>query len=323
MRNAFLNPSSASASGDAALDDPSLIALRSGNTELRVAPRIGGSIAAYFETTAAGPLHWMRPATRAALDARNPLQMASFPLFPYCNRIRDARFDFDGQSIDLSGDGNTFTHALHGNAWRRAWRVGARTTTSVELHLEHTPDGSIPGDWPFAYQARQTIELIGDVLRVTLSARNLADRAMPFGMGHHPYYPRTPNTVVKASVDAMWHADPDVLPTHLGAHPAVEALRDGMSADAFDLDNNFTGWKREAVIAWTDEHRKLTLTADETFGQMVVFAPASEALLCVEPVSNTTDCFNSPADARENVGGCVLEPGESITGVLHWTPARY
>ncbi|MGF6776060.1 aldose 1-epimerase [Paraburkholderia sp. GAS334] len=322
MRNVSLNPFPFGASGQAALDDPSLIALCSGSTELRVAPLVGGSIAAYFEATHAGPVHWMRPATGAALAARNPLQMASFPLFPYCNRIRDARFDFDGRSIDLSGDGNTFAHALHGTAWRRAWCVGARTETSVELHLEHTPNPSIHGDWPFPYRAQQTIELIGDALRVTLTARNLGDRPMPFGMGHHPYYPRTANTVMTASVEAMWHADADVLPTHLGAHPAVDALRNGMSADAFDLDNNFTGWQREAVVAWPDERRQLTLNADAVFGQLVVFAPASEALLCVEPVSNTTDCFNAPAAARDSVGGCVLMPGEEITGVLTWTPAR-
>jgi aldose 1-epimerase len=325
MRNASPNLVQPDASRDMWLDDPSLIALESGSTQLLVAPQVGGSIAAYYERTAAGPVHWMRPATQEALAARNPLQMASFPLFPYCNRIRDARFEFDGRTIDLAGDGNPFAHALHGHAWRREWKVSARTATSVDLHLEHTPDPAITGDWPFRYRARQRIELIGDVLRVTLSARNLDDRPMPFGMGHHPYYPRTAGTRATASVDAMWHADRDVLPTHLGMHPAVDALRHGMPADAFDLDNNFTGWGREAVIAWPEERRQLTLFADAQFGHMVVFAPANEALLCVEPVSNTTDCFNAAAepDSGRRVGGCVLQPGEGIEGVLNWVPARY
>ena len=323
MRNVSLNPVRPDASNDAWLDDPSLIALRSGRAELRVAPQVGGSIAAYYERTGEGLLHWLRPATRAALAARDPLQMASFPLFPYCNRIRNARFEFDGRPINLAGDGNTFAHALHGHAWRRAWQVGARTASSVQLDLDHTPDPRVTGDWPFRYSARQQIELIGDALHVTLSARNLDDGPMPFGMGHHPYYPRTRDTRVTASVAAMWHADPAVLPTHLGAHPAVEALREGMLADAFDLDNNFTGWGREAVIAWPEERREVTLIADAKFGQMVVFAPASEALLCVEPVSNTTDCFNLSSETREHVGGCVLMPGEEISGVLKWVPARF
>ena len=302
--------------------DVALIELTSGDTRLTVAPHIGGSIASYYDVSTAGPLHWFRPATQSALNARDPLQMGSFPLFPYCNRIRDARFEFEGRTVDLTGDGNRFPHALHGHAWRRAWRVGTRTPSALELHFEHVPDVRRPGDWPFHYDAQQRIELIGGALHLTLSAHNRSDRPMPFGMGHHPYYPRTPHTQVHAQVQAMWHADRDVLPTHLGPHPAVDALRSGMSADAFDLDNNFAGWAHEAIVTWTDERRRLTLTAEAPFDHLVVFAPANEALLCVEPVTNTTDSFNA-GETPEHTGGQVLMPGEAITARLVWTPQRF
>jgi aldose 1-epimerase len=321
MRDVSLNPIRLPAAEALALDDPELIGLASGTMRVLVAPHVGGSLAAYYELAAAGPVHWLRPATQAALDERDPLRMASFPLLPYCNRIRDARFVFAGRTVDLAGDGNRFAHALHGHAWRRAWRVGARTASSVELHFEHVPDPQAPGDWPFRYRALQRIELAGDTLQVSLSAHNLAEQPMPFGMGHHPYYPRTEHTRVHAQVQGMWHADGEVLPTHLGPHPAVDALREGMSADAFDLDNNFAGWSRSATIAWPDEGRQLTLTAQAPFDHLVVFAPAAQALLCVEPVTNTTDCFNA-SDPREHVGGCVLMPDEEMTASVNWTPQR-
>jgi len=171
-----------------------------------------------------------------------------------------------------AGNDARFAHALHGNAWRRSWQVGARTESSVKLHFEHEPDSRVPGDWPFRYRAGQRIELIGSALRIMLSAQNLAERPMPFRMGHHPYYPRTAQTRWYAEVAAMWHADAEVLPTHLGPHSAVDALRDGMPVDAFDLDNNFANWSREATIAWPDEHRRPTMTADAPFDHMVVFA---------------------------------------------------
>ncbi|WP_109480781.1 aldose 1-epimerase [Paraburkholderia sp. C35] len=327
MREAIPHPSAADFATDLRIDDPSLVVLSSGDTTLVVAPEVGGAIAAYFITTheQASPraLHWLRPATRAALAARDPLRMASFPLFPYCNRIRDGRFAFEGRVIDLSGDGNRYAHALHGHAWRRPWRVGARTASSVELHFEHVPDSGARGDWPFRYRATQRIELLGDALRVTLAAENLSDSAMPFGMGHHPYYPRTANTVITAQVEQMWHADADVLPTHLGPHPAVDALKTGMSADAFDLDNNFSNWARSATIAWPDERRRVTMTADAPFNHMVIFAPANDVQLCVEPVTNTTDCFNATTDeARERAGYRVLQPGETISAEINWTPQR-
>jgi len=94
------------------------------------------------------------------------------------------------------------------------------------------------------------------------------------------------------------------------------------NADAFDLDNHFSGWARRATIAWPDEDRQLMITADAPFDHLVVFAPANEAQLFVEPVTNTTDCFNAKADARELAGYRVLRPGDAISGELCWMPQR-
>ncbi|VWB21228.1 aldose 1-epimerase [Burkholderia pseudomultivorans] len=304
------------------MDNPrhaELIELASDTTRVRVAPQVGGSLAAYYEVGRDGLRHWFRPASGAALAGRDPLGMASFPLFPYCNRIRDGRFVFDGRTIDLSGSHDAFAHALHGHGWRRPWRVARRDDASLELRFEHRPDPGRPGDWPFRYEARQSIRLDGGILSITLFARNLGTTPMPFGMGHHPYYVRTPHTVVRAQVEAMWHTDEHVLPTRVGRHPVVDALRDGLQVDAFDLDNNFVGWTREAAVIWPDRGRQIVLTAERPFDQLVVFAPADAHALCVEPVTNTTDCFNA-RDPQAPVGGCVLAPGEMLEATLRWMP---
>jgi aldose 1-epimerase len=109
-----------------ALNDAALIELRFEDRRVLLAPHVGGAIAAFYDLISGGNdvLHWLRPASADALAAGNPLGMASFPLLPYCNRLRDARFAFDGREVDLSADGNAFDHALHGHAWRRPWRVG-------------------------------------------------------------------------------------------------------------------------------------------------------------------------------------------------------
>jgi aldose 1-epimerase len=228
---------------------------------------------------------------------------------------------FDGELIDLSGDGNAFAHALHGNAWRLPWRVGDVSNSRATLHFLHQPSREAARHWPFAYEATQHIVLDDHTLTVSLFVRNLSDRPMPFGMGHHPYYPRTRNTRVHARVAAMWRSTPDLLPTRAGAHPCVDAMasQEGMSADAFDLDNNFAGWSRTATIAWPDEGRAITLSAQAPFDHMVVYAPASHpALLCVEPVSNVADWVNLDVD-RAAKGGAVLEPGGSVSATFAWT----
>jgi aldose 1-epimerase len=66
----------------------------------------------------------------------------------------------------------------------------------------------------------------------------------------------------------------------------------------------------------------VTLTAAAPFDYLVVFAPANDVQLCVEPVTNTTDCFNANDGARQRSGYRVLQPGETLSAELNWTPQR-
>lgn len=320
--------SSVSSFDAAALDDGQLVALTHTHSHALIAPHVGGSIAAWYDQDGpqAAAHHWLRPATRAAIDARDPLGMASFPLMPYCNRIRDGRFRFEGEMIDLPSGTGALRHALHGHAWRRPWRVESQQSNAVTLHFVHeTPTHGGEG-WPFSYEARQHITLDETGLSVRLWARNLGTRTMPFGFGHHPYYPKPPGTRLSARVRAMWEIDAEVLPVTLSAHPAVDALESGMTVDEFDLDNNFSGWRREALIEWPAERRRLTLRAGAPLDYFVLYSAQGLPWFCAEPVSNTTDWLNLQLDGRAgrlDVGGTALAPGESVEAHLAWTPERF
>lgn len=310
-----------------ALDDGQVVTLAHRASRALIAPHVGGSIAAFYDVNGADrrAQHWLRPATRAALDARDPLGMASFPLMPYCNRIRDGRFRFEGEIIDLPSGTGALRHALHGHAWRRPWRVESQSGSEVVLHFEHDALARGGEGWPFRYEARQRIALDESGLSVQLWARNLDARPMPFGFGHHPYYPRPPGTRIFARVRAMWEIDAEVLPVTLSAHPAVEALENGLVVDDFDLDNNFSGWRRDARIEWPDEGRRLTLRASPPLDFFVLFSATGLPWFCAEPVSNTTDWLNLRFDGlvdRFDVGGTVLAPGESIEARVAWVPER-
>lgn len=313
-----------------ALDDGQTVSLVHGASRALIAPHVGGSIAAFYDERGAGAAsrdaqHWLRPATREALDARDPLGMASFPLMPYCNRIRDGRFRFEGEMIDLPSGTGALRHALHGHAWQRPWRIESQSSQAVTLHFQHEAPARGNEGWPFSYEARQHVTLDAAGLQVRLWARNLGSRAMPFGFGHHPHYPRPPGTRIFARVRAMWEMDADVLPVTLSAHPAVEALEDGLIVEDFDLDNNFSGWRREALIEWPHEGRRLALRASAPLDFFVLYTAAGLPWFCAEPVSNTTDWLNLQSDGlagRLDVGGTVLAPGESTEAQFAWLPER-
>ncbi|HEY0822292.1 MAG TPA: aldose 1-epimerase, partial [Ramlibacter sp.] len=85
------------------VDSQPLVLLKAGELRVVLAPQCGGSIAGFSRHWREGrrvrELHWLRPATAAGLVARNPLAMASFPLVPFCNRIRNGRAQFEGREI--------------------------------------------------------------------------------------------------------------------------------------------------------------------------------------------------------------------------------
>ncbi len=295
---------------------PRIITLSAGSLTLGVAPEIGGSITRFSGLHRGQAIDWLRPATPEALAARDPLGMASFPLIPFCNRLRDGRFCFDGVEVRLPPDAAIAHHAMHGHAWRRPWAVVEQGPAMVVLRYEHQPD-----EWPFAYTAQQNFELTARGLTVCLTVTNRGARAMPLGLGHHPHLPRTPEVTITAGVDSVWSIDAEVMPTRLERNWITDRLATGLRVADAALDNNFTGWDRAATVHWPERRAALRLTADAPLDFLVIYTPAHEDFFCLEPVGNCTDWLNLGDMDRESVGGIVLAPGAAVETRFRLTPA--
>lgn len=287
-----------------ASDQSALVELVCGQARLLLAPAIGGAIAAFSEDGPAGTVHWLRPATAAALAAGDPLGMASFPLVPFCNRIRDGRFELDGLQVSLSPNYQASPHTLHGLGWQRAWQVERTGPSATTLSLD-----CAAGEWPYAFSARQHFRLDKQGLHVCVSVTNTGKQQMPVGLGHHPYFPDAAQATVHAEVSHIWGGDAEVMPTALDAHhPAVAALHNGMPVRAHELDNNFIGWKHEASITWPG--RSLRVVAQAPLDFLVLYTPQHEDFFCMEPVGNCTDWINLRHRHRQaERGGAMLAPG--------------
>jgi aldose 1-epimerase len=298
-----------------ALDLPTL---RAGGLEVRLAPDAGGSVAAFCSRPAAGgpELHWLRPASAQALAARDPLGMASFPLVPWCNRIRDGRATAHGRSLHIPPNhpGEPEPHPLHGIGWLRPWKLLALEPARAVLALAHAADAH----WPWDFEARQELLLSPGGLTLRLAATNRDRVPMPCGLGHHPYFPQPPGTWLQAGTEAMWETDAEVLPTALVAgHPVVRALRAGTPVQALHTDNNFTGWSREALLRWPADGqgpaRHLRLLAQPPLDMFVLYRQPTLPFLCAEPVSQCTDWLNLQGRyPPAQLGGTELAPGATL-----------
>jgi aldose 1-epimerase len=181
-----------------------LVRLSAGNLELLIAPGTGGSIAAFNLVDANGK-HSIFRGSDGVPDT--VLDAGSFPLVPYSNRIRDGRFSFRGRQVTIVPNMKGDASPLHGDGWMGAWDTISVSDRDCELLFSHAP-----GEWPWTYEARQFFELDASGLTVRLDCRNLSPDPMPCGLGFHPYFNCTPETVLDAQVTHAWTIDEKVLP---------------------------------------------------------------------------------------------------------------
>ena len=290
-----------------------LLHLCVGNLVLELAPEAGGSIATFYQLQDGVRFDWLRPATAEALAKREPEGMASFPLVPFCNRIRNGRATFQNREIAMPPNRGGSPHTIHGVGWKQPWRVLSFGSRHAALALDCT--ASI---WPYRFYAVQKFELSEDRLNVTMEVENRDTAPMPLGLGHHPYLPHREGTVLQTEVAHMWVADGEVMPIALEKTATVERLRRGVLLREVVADNNFTGWNRHAHVIWPGAGRHgsdagLTLTADSPLDYFVLYSPREEPYFCIEPVSNCTDWLNLGDYPQSVIGGQVLLPGQSCS----------
>lgn len=291
-----------------------LVELAAGSLRLWLAPEAGGAIAALHDLHHGRRFDWLRPATPESLARRDPFSMGSFPLLPWCNRIRDGRAHFGGRDIAIAAPhpaGPSGKHPLHGIGWIRPWQLAEAAPTRARLLLVVEADAQ----WPWRFEAAQLFELDASGLRCTVTLTNRDTVAMPAGIGHHPYFPHRPGTRLQASTAAMWRADAEVMPLALEPTPEVARLRDGVLLSELDLDNNFAGWQHRVRIEWLQASRALVMAAESPLDFFVLYCPRGGDHFCAEPVSQCTDALNlSVRHGPGAIGGAVLAPGESLSG---------
>lgn len=292
-----------------------IVSIARGDMQVDVAPAAGGCVARFATVRGDRAFEWLRPATPGDLARGDPLGMGSFPLVPFSNRIRDGRFRFDGRTIALPLNVLPERHALHGHGWQVAWTVAARTADAVEIVYDHPA-----GAWPFPYRARQHVRLLDDGLAMTIALENRGGEPMPAGIGHHPYFVRTPECRVTARVERYWQNDAEVMPLALREPSPGRDLAAGVRPAIDECDNCFVGWDGRAEIAWPEWGASLAIEGSASLRFLVLYTPPGEDYFCVEPVSHETDAFNAAAAGRSDTGMVVLAPGETVEGTMRLSP---
>lgn len=276
-------------------------ALRNAFLSAEIVPDIGAALARLDALGTRAPVPVLRPFEFAG-ELPRPNQLACFPLLPWSNRLGGG-FECDGRSYRIAPNRAGEPYPIHGEGWLLPWQVDQQSDTHLSLRLAQT------GGAPFCYLARIDYRLCGASLAVTLEVTNTGACALPFGLGLHPWMPRSAGVTLRAHARAVWLNGADRLPAHAVAVPAGWRFDQPRALPATPVDNVFAGWDGSAEIAWPD--RGVTLRIEADAACYILYAPEGGDFFCFEPVDHLIDAHNLPGGPVSN-GLTMLAPGQQL-----------
>jgi aldose 1-epimerase len=238
-------------------------------------------------------------------------------LMPWPNRVRDGRYAWEGEALQLGLSDPKHGHAIHGLVRWRNWQLLSWEPERLIFGLRLFPMSG----YPFTLGLSVEYELSDAGLRVCARAENLGSRACPYGVGFHPYL------TIGAQIDAARLTLPAecVLVTDGRQIPVASEAVDGTEHDfragreigSLALDTCFHQLRRDADgrarVTLSGPEGEVRLWAGEAFDHLMVYtgdtlpAPARRRrAVAVEPMSCAPNAFAT------GEGGLVrLEPAQT------------
>ncbi len=233
-------------------------------------------------------------------------------LFPFPNRIRGARYTWDGREYVLEGvhqDGQG--NAIHGLVIDRPWRVASRNEISALGQFQLSVDApDRRALWPADFLIEVRYELRNSALRCDIRVVNPDRVPLPFGFGTHPYFrvplsagSRTGDCLIQAPATEEWELV-GCLPTGKRLPVAGKKdLREGQELGGLKLDDVLTGLgggsgrydddgQIETVIMDPSAGLQVRHVFDEAFRELVVYTPPHGRSVCLEPYTCVTDAIH-------------------------------
>ncbi len=299
-----------------------IVWLHHAGQHLGLVPTLGGSVAAWQiddPQDAAARVDLWRPWDGITCDL---YKLASFAMVPWSNRISGGGFEHAGQFHPLRPNRVGEPYPIHGDGWLQPWQITqpANDTLQMTLRSQHF-DGN-----PYEYECVQTFRLVDGGLDQSVQLRHLGEQPLPYGLGLHPWFPRTATTRITAPVQAVWLSGDDPLPTELTSQfPPGWDLNAGISAHGDLIDNAYTGWGGTAQIEWPERGLRLTAHMPDFANEggaarhyCLIYRPPHGTAFCFEPITQPIDAFHQPGQP----GLRTLAQGEATALRVQWRYER-
>ncbi|MDZ7900671.1 MAG: aldose 1-epimerase [Arcicella sp.] len=236
-------------------------------------------------------------------------------LFPWANRVRNGKYEFQGKHYQLPINEISLNNAIHGLVAFSEFKVTQTeiNTQSAILGIKYVYKGEEQGyPYPFELQIQHTFSS-DDGLLMTYTIKNTGKTDMPIVLGWHPYFKiddeKADDWQISIPTKHKYLSDEQMIPK---GYEIID-LKEVKPISNEQLDNIF---KIESTVRSITQlnspARNLTLNVwqDAQKGQFlytVIYIPSTRDRIAIEPMTGNTDAFNS------GDGLLILESENSLT----------
>jgi aldose 1-epimerase len=236
-------------------------------------------------------------------------------LFPFPNRIKDGQYTHEGQTYQFAINNADTGNAIHGFSNNVKMDVTNVETSENEgtLTCSYTHDGTHEG-YPFRFTFNIALRLRGPHFDIDMSFTNDDSRAIPVGLGWHPYFrlsEKSDDTFLQMPDCQLVEIDERMIPTGSKSDftdfNALTQIQEGFLDNGFFLKNQ----TQNAEVILSSNVGTLTCWQETGAGKwnfVQVFTPPHRRSIAIEPMTCNVDAFNNKD------GLTILQPNEILQG---------
>jgi galactose mutarotase-like enzyme len=218
-------------------------------------------------------------------------------LYPWANRLSAKSYEVDGETVTLAPDAYGVRSdnnglPIHGLlAAYPGWRLLQASAQKLTAELDFGTHEELLASFPFPHLLAMTVELSDRTLTVSTTVSATGDKAVPLAYGYHPYLQLSdvPRAAWRVEMPDMRHLMLDDTGIPTGAATESPAIVEDLGDKVFD--DGFDAVAEGAVFAVAGGGRRIEVRFERGYPAAQVFAPASETVICFEPMAAATDAL--------------------------------
>ena len=264
----------------------STVELKNGHLSVGIDAALGGSIV-WCDSSSTGPV------LRSARERGDRVitDTASFPMVPFCNRIRNRELRWNNTEYELDANTTDGRTTAHGFGWHSAWKIDYLETDAITLLNRHEAGHH---GWPWTYEASQTITVQKNKLVSSLTVTNCSPQPMPVGLGFHPYFPAAGDARMAIFSSEVFTVDPTGFPTLPSISPKNNSGSSMIVMSTITGNRYIKIQKPEIELEAPEWHHNIKLTFSANCTNVAIHIEKGNKCFCVEPMTHFVGAFDNP-----------------------------